>query len=171
MERLRQLQRRVYRDPASAARALAAQWRGQPGRLTLDTVAACNISCVMCTIHEWGPCRIMSLDTFRSLRRVFSQVAGASFSCAGEPFLNKKFFQRIAELREIGGVVDVDGTLTIGPLATLNLNGGTLRVGNLDNQGMLNENGGTLIVPEPAMPAFAALLALALVARRNKGIR
>lgn len=55
----------------------------------------------MCTIHEWGPGRIMSLETFRSLRHVFPQVAGVSFSCSGEPFLNKKLFQMIAELREV----------------------------------------------------------------------
>ncbi|RIK99320.1 MAG: hypothetical protein DCC71_20495 [Proteobacteria bacterium] len=70
---------------------------------------------------------------------------------------------------EDGGVVDVDGTLTIGPLATLNLNGGTLRVGVLDEQGVLNENGGTLIVPEAAgsAPPFAAALTLALLRRRR----
>jgi hypothetical protein len=66
---------------------------------------------------------------------------------------------------EDGGYVGVDGTFTIRPLATLNLNGGTLRVTAFDNQGTFNENGGTLIVPEPATPAVAAWLALALVAR------
>jgi radical SAM protein with 4Fe4S-binding SPASM domain len=101
LERLRKLRRRVYRDPVSAARALAARWRGLPSRLTLDTVAACNISCVMCTIHEWGPGQIMSLDTFRSLKHVYPKVAGVSFSCSGEPFLNKKLFQMIGELREV----------------------------------------------------------------------
>lgn len=70
---------------------------------------------------------------------------------------------------EDGGYVDVDGTLTIGPLSTLNLNGGTLRVGALDEQGVLNENGGTLIVPEVAgvAPPLTAALALALLRRRR----
>jgi hypothetical protein len=72
---------------------------------------------------------------------------------------------------EDGGYVDVDGTLSISPLATLNLNGGTLRVGNLDNSqgGVLNENGGTLIVPEVAgiAPPLAAALTLALLRRRR----
>lgn len=70
---------------------------------------------------------------------------------------------------EDGGYVDVDGTLTIGPLSTLNLNGGTLRVGALDQQGVLNENGGTLIVPEVAGVAapLTASLALALLRRRR----
>ena len=72
---------------------------------------------------------------------------------------------------EDGGYVDVDGTFTIRPLATLNLNGGTLRVGAFDNQGTFNENGGTLIVPEPAATGVAALLALALVARRRRSCR
>jgi len=72
---------------------------------------------------------------------------------------------------EDGGDVDVDGTFTIRPLATLNLNGGTLRVGAFDNQGTFNENGGTLIVPEPAATGVAALLALALVARRRRRCR
>jgi hypothetical protein len=66
---------------------------------------------------------------------------------------------------EDGGYVSVDGTFTIRPLATLNLNGGTLRVSAFDNQGTFNENGGTLIVPEPATSAVAAWLALALAAR------
>ena len=66
---------------------------------------------------------------------------------------------------EDGGYVDVGGTLTIHPAATLNLNGGTLRVGVLDNQGTLNENGGTLIVPEPGAPGIAALLALGALTR------
>ena len=66
---------------------------------------------------------------------------------------------------EDGGYVDVGGTLTIHPQATLNLNGGTLRVGTLDNQGTLNENGGTLIVPEPGAPGIAALLVLGVLAR------
>jgi len=72
---------------------------------------------------------------------------------------------------EDGGYVDVDGTFTIRPLATLNLNGGTLRVGNLDNSqgGVLNENGGTLIVPEVAGVAspLTAALALALLRRHR----
>ena len=68
---------------------------------------------------------------------------------------------------EEGGYVDVDGTLTIGPLSTLNLNGGTLRVGALE--GVVDENGGTLIVPEAAgiAPPLAAALALALLRRRR----
>jgi hypothetical protein len=72
---------------------------------------------------------------------------------------------------EDGGYVDVGGTLTIHPLATLNLNGGTLRVGALDNQGTLTENGGTLIVPEPTTTAFAALVSLAVLVRRRTPIR
>jgi hypothetical protein len=53
---------------------------------------------------------------------------------------------------EAGGYVDVDGTLTIGPLSTLNL------------------NGGTLIVPEAAgvAPPLTAALALALLRRRRR---
>jgi len=67
---------------------------------------------------------------------------------------------------EDAGVVDVDGTLYIRPLATLNLNGGTLRVSQLVNEGTLNENGGTLIVPE-AVGAAPALAALAALGRRR----
>ena len=66
-----------------------------------------------------------------------------------------------------GGVVDVDGTLTIHPLATLNLSGGMLRVGALDNQGVLNERGGRLVIPEPGLQAVAAGCALALLRRRR----
>jgi hypothetical protein len=70
---------------------------------------------------------------------------------------------------EDGGVVDVDGTLFIRPLATLNLDGGTLRVSHLVNEGTLNENGGMLIVPEAAgaAPARAAAAALAALGRRR----
>jgi hypothetical protein len=69
---------------------------------------------------------------------------------------------------EDGGVVEVDGTLFIRPLAVVNLEpGGVLRVGALANTGTLNENGGTLIVPEPTAAALAsaAIAALALRAR------
>lgn len=69
-----------------------------------------------------------------------------------------------------GGVVDVDGTLTIHPLATLNLDGGMLRVGALDEQGVLNERGGLLIVPEPRTASIAAACAIALL-RRGRGCR
>ncbi len=56
---------------------------------------------------------------------------------------------------EDGGFVDVAGTLTIFPTGTLNLNGGTLRVGNLvqESGATLNENGGTLIVPDAGATA------------------
>lgn len=72
---------------------------------------------------------------------------------------------------EDGGVVDVDGTLVIRPLATVNLDGGTLRVSNLVQLGTLNENGGTLIVPEAGAgaSALAALAALAASARARAG--
>jgi hypothetical protein len=71
---------------------------------------------------------------------------------------------------EDGGYVSVDGTLYIRPAATLNLNGGTLRVTNLVEEGTLNENGGTLIVPEAGAlsSAIAAVLGLALVAPRSR---
>lgn len=70
---------------------------------------------------------------------------------------------------EDGGYVSVDGTLYIQPLATLNLNGGTLRVTNLVEDGTLNRNGGTLIVPEAGATAsgIAAALAFAIVRRRD----
>jgi hypothetical protein len=72
---------------------------------------------------------------------------------------------------EDGGYVDVDGTFTIGEFGTLNLNGGTLRVGAFVNDagGTFNENGGTLIVPEAsgAAPLVAAASALAWLRRRR----
>lgn len=72
---------------------------------------------------------------------------------------------------EDGGYVDVDGTFTLGAFGTLNLNGGTLRVGNFVDEagGTFNENGGTLIVPEASGVAvpIAAALALALLRRRR----
>ncbi len=69
---------------------------------------------------------------------------------------------------EDGGFVDVAGTLTIESTGTLNLNGGTLRVGALDNQGTLNENGGTLIVPEAGATASAIAAALSLAIARSR---
>ena len=71
---------------------------------------------------------------------------------------------------EDGGVVDVDGTLHIYAPAVLNLEpGGVLRVGALIEDGTLNENGGTLIVPEPGISllSLAAVGVLAHVARRR----
>lgn len=68
-----------------------------------------------------------------------------------------------------GGVVDVEGTLTIGAFSTLTIDGGTVRVGALDNQGILNDPGGRLTVPEAsgAAPVIAAALALAWLRRRS----
>lgn len=67
---------------------------------------------------------------------------------------------------EDGGYVSVDGTLYTRPLATLNLNGGTLRVTNLVQEGTLNENGGTLVVPEAGSMASGIAAAIALGCRR-----
>ena len=71
---------------------------------------------------------------------------------------------------EDGGFVDVAGTLTISPTGTLNLNGGTLRVGNLvqESGATLNENGGTLIVPEAGATASAIAAALSLALARSR---
>jgi hypothetical protein len=71
---------------------------------------------------------------------------------------------------EDGGFVDVAGTLTISPTGTLNLNGGTLRVGNLvqESGATLNENGGTLIVPEAGATASAIAVALSLAIARSR---
>jgi hypothetical protein len=68
-----------------------------------------------------------------------------------------------------GGVVEVQGTLTIGEFSTLTIDGGTVRVGALDNQGTLNDPAGALTVPEAtgAAPVIAAALGLALLRRRR----
>jgi len=68
-----------------------------------------------------------------------------------------------------GGVVEVQGTLTIGEFSTLTIDGGTVRVGALDNQGTLNDPAGALTVPEAtgAAPMIAAALGLALLRRRR----
>jgi len=76
---------------------------------------------------------------------------------------------------EDGGFVDVAGTLTIRPAGTLNLNAGTLRVGNLvqDSGATRNENGGTLIVPEAGATAstIAAALSLASTPSEDRAAR
>jgi hypothetical protein len=70
---------------------------------------------------------------------------------------------------EDGGVVEVDGTLFIRALGVVNLEpGGVLRVGALANDGTLNENGGTLVVPEPDGLALALAAAGALALGRRK---
>jgi hypothetical protein len=64
-----------------------------------------------------------------------------------------------------GAHLSVDGTLVIHPLAVLNLEpGGTVRTTALNNLGTINENGGTLTIPEPGGAAAAALAALAWLA-------
>ena len=74
---------------------------------------------------------------------------------------------------EDGGFVDVAGVLTIEPTGTLNLNGGTLRVGSLvqESGATLNENGGTLIVPEAGATASAIAAALSLAIARRRARR
>lgn len=72
---------------------------------------------------------------------------------------------------EDGGVVDVAGTLYIAPAATVNLDGGTLRVTNLVQDGTLNENGGTLIVPEAGATASTIAAMLAVVRMRRSDWR
>jgi ribosomal protein S11 len=67
--------------------------------------------------------------------------------------------------------VVVDGALAIASEAVLELGpGSTVYVGSLDNNVTINENGGTLVVPEPAStPAAAATCAvLAALARRSR---
>jgi hypothetical protein len=69
-----------------------------------------------------------------------------------------------------GGVVIVEGTLVIGALAVLNLNeGGTIYAAATEIHGTVNENGGTLVVPEAGSTLYgvAAFAALALRARRR----
>lgn len=70
-----------------------------------------------------------------------------------------------------GADVIVRGTLVIGPLAVLNLNaGGTIYAGATEIHGTVNENGGTLVLPEPgaALGAVAATSVLAWRSRRAR---
>lgn len=70
-----------------------------------------------------------------------------------------------------GATVIVHGELALRPLGVLNLEpGGTVYAASLDNDGTINENGGTLVVPEPASAVVgaSAVLALTLHARQRR---
>lgn len=70
-----------------------------------------------------------------------------------------------------GATVVVHGALAIRPLGVLNLEpGGTIYVGSLSNAGTINENGGTLVVPEPGAIAAALAAVIALRARAAASI-
>ena len=70
-----------------------------------------------------------------------------------------------------GATVTVHGTLAIRPLGVLNLEpGGTVYAESIENDGTINENGGTLVLPEPAsaLTGAAACAALLSVARGRR---
>lgn len=73
-----------------------------------------------------------------------------------------------------GAEVIVHGTLVIGPLAVLNLNeGGTIYAAATEIHGTVNENGGTIVVPESSttLGGIAALVALAWRSRAGCACR
>jgi hypothetical protein len=71
-----------------------------------------------------------------------------------------------------GAVVIVHGTLVIGPLAELNLEaGGTVYASATEIHGTVNENGGELIVPEPASALMGASAAVVLAFLRRRRAR
>lgn len=70
-----------------------------------------------------------------------------------------------------GATVIVHGTLVLKPLAVLNLEpGGTVYAEDVDDAGTIHENGGELILPEPADAAATAVATAALgaLARRRR---
>jgi hypothetical protein len=68
-----------------------------------------------------------------------------------------------------GAVVVVHGTLVLGAGGVLDLeSGGTLYANASEIDGTVNENGGTLVVPEPASIGAAAAAALAALVRRRR---
>jgi hypothetical protein len=135
-----------------------------------------QIQSAMTTLHVRSGSRVESVDALwigAALVEVGSTVAASSRIDVGGNldlgrFTEVNFSSGGTLTIEDGGVVDVDGTLHIHSPAVLNLEpGGVLRVGALVNDGTLNENGGTLIVPEPgaAMLGGSVLLALAVLCR------
>ena len=70
-----------------------------------------------------------------------------------------------------GATLIVHGELAIKPLGVLTLEpGGTVYAGSLANEGTIVENGGQLLLPEPAraLADAAACAALAPLARRRR---
>jgi hypothetical protein len=70
-----------------------------------------------------------------------------------------------------GAEVIVHGTFTLGPQAVLNLNaGGTIYAAAAEIEGTVNENGGTLVVPEPGAAA-SGMVVLVVLAWRSRTVR
>jgi hypothetical protein len=69
-----------------------------------------------------------------------------------------------------GATIIVHGTFQIGAEAVVNLEaGGTIYAAALDDQGgTINQNGGTLVVPEPDANALALVAAGIVAARRSR---
>jgi hypothetical protein len=68
-----------------------------------------------------------------------------------------------------GAMLIVHGTLVLKPLGVLTIrSGATVHAASIRNEGMIIEDGGTLVAPEPVAAGAAAAVALAALARRRR---
>lgn len=99
-ERLIQATRKaVRRSPRQTMERFRQVLFDPPTDLIIDTSTRCNLQCRMCSLAAFGEWQDMSLETFRHLKDVLARVKHVSFTCSGEPTMNRYLADMIALAR------------------------------------------------------------------------
>lgn len=70
--------------------------------LAIDTTSICNLKCVTCSLEDWYPQKgVMSLDTFKALRRDLPKLKSIALANSAEPLLNKNLFEMVRMAKEV----------------------------------------------------------------------
>lgn len=128
------------------------------------------------TFHEMGTVRVSGLPAFQVLTVTDPTT---EFEIDGDLRIGEYLIGSLPYAYsgnvtvKNGATLIVHGTLALNPLGVLNLESGAkVYAASLDDAGTINENGGELIVPEPAETSAAASATVALCALvRRRRIR
>ncbi|MBI4567432.1 MAG: radical SAM protein [Planctomycetes bacterium] len=73
-----------------------------PTHLTLETSAACNLRCTMCSLEEfYAPKGLMTLETFERCAPLIPALQSIDFGTTGENLLNPRLMTMMARARAI----------------------------------------------------------------------